>query len=63
MSTTPAALDSLLAGCDREPIHLPGAIQPLGTLFAFDDERLAWHAANAEALLGLVPQLGARPTC
>lgn len=41
MSTTPAALDSLLAGCDREPIHLPGAIQPLGTLFAFDDERLA----------------------
>ena len=25
-----------LANCDSEPIHVPGAIQPLGALLAFD---------------------------
>ena len=24
--------------CDREPIHIPGTIQPFGVLFALDEE-------------------------
>jgi chemotaxis family two-component system sensor kinase Cph1 len=28
-----------LTNCDREPIHIPGAIQPYGVLLAFDVER------------------------
>ena len=26
-----------LNDCDREPIHIPGTIQPFGVLFALDD--------------------------
>jgi light-regulated signal transduction histidine kinase (bacteriophytochrome) len=33
---TPDAVD--LTTCDREPIHIPGAIQPYGLLFAFTEE-------------------------
>lgn len=40
------------AGCDREPVHAPGSIQPHGHLLAFEGEglRLA-HASAAAALL------------
>ena len=24
--------------CDREPVHIPGTIQPFGVLFALDEE-------------------------
>jgi Bacteriophytochrome (light-regulated signal transduction histidine kinase) len=27
-----------LNDCDREPIHIPGTIQPFGVLFALDEE-------------------------
>jgi light-regulated signal transduction histidine kinase (bacteriophytochrome) len=27
-----------LSDCDREPIHIPGTIQPFGVLFALDEE-------------------------
>lgn len=42
-----------LDNCDREPIHLPGHIQPHGALLAFDPQGAlrAW-SANADALLG-----------
>lgn len=30
--------EDALANCSREPIHIPGAIQPFGMLFALDDE-------------------------
>ncbi|MBB4198391.1 ATPase [Rhodoblastus sphagnicola] len=33
---TPDTVD--LTNCDREPIHIPGAIQPHGLLFAFTEE-------------------------
>ncbi|KQM68343.1 ATP-binding protein [Xylophilus sp. Leaf220] len=42
-----------LDNCDREPIHIPGQIQPHGAMLAFDKERRLVHAsANAAALLG-----------
>ncbi|MCZ2498337.1 GAF domain-containing protein [Xylophilus sp. Kf1] len=48
-----------LESCDREPIHIPGAIQSHGLLLAFDAQRrLRYASANAEALLGSIPPLG-----
>ncbi|OYW77813.1 MAG: hypothetical protein B7Z26_10200, partial [Asticcacaulis sp. 32-58-5] len=29
-----AELDAALQSCEREPIHIPGSIQPFGLLFA-----------------------------
>ncbi len=50
---SPPAVD--LTACDREPIHLPGSIQPHGFLLALD--ATAWTvrqaSANVPALLGL----------
>jgi chemotaxis family two-component system sensor kinase Cph1 len=52
---TPTTLEN----CDREPIHVPGSIQPHGTLLAFDRlGRLTHASANAAALFGTVPALG-----
>ena len=43
-----------LENCDREPIHVPGSIQPHGALLAFDRlGRLSHASANAAALLGV----------
>ena len=42
----------LLAGCAREPIHIPGAIQPHGTLRAFDAGVAVVVSADAAADLG-----------
>ncbi|GAA0740102.1 ATP-binding protein [Ideonella azotifigens] len=51
----PVTLDN----CDQEPIHIPGAVQPHGVLFAFDATgRLCWHSANAAALATGLPELG-----
>ncbi len=48
-----------LENCDREPIHIPGAIQPHGALLAFDRlGRLTHHSANARDLLGFAPAFG-----
>ena len=36
-----------LTNCDREPIHIPGAIQPFGFLLALSaefDNTMRWHA-------------------
>ncbi|WP_419898796.1 histidine kinase dimerization/phosphoacceptor domain -containing protein [Roseomonas sp. USHLN139] len=75
MSDSPAALPSRSApfgaadptGCDREPIHIPGAIQPYGLLLVADtasltvvagagalEQRLAgeWLGRNLSELLG-----------
>ena len=51
-----------LANCADEPIHIPGQIQPHGTLLAFDaDSRLTSWAANAQQMLqiSVAPTLGA----
>ncbi|KPF46431.1 HWE histidine kinase domain-containing protein [Rhizobium sp. AAP43] len=42
-----------LSNCDREPIHIPGAIQPHGCLIASDPgiTRVRRHSANAAGML------------
>jgi chemotaxis family two-component system sensor kinase Cph1 len=49
-----------LDNCDREPIHIPGLIQPHGALLAFDGAGvLTYRSANADGLLGdTLPALG-----
>ncbi len=44
-----------LTNCDREPIHIPGSIQPHGALLAFDSRFavVERHSANAATLLGM----------
>jgi two-component system, chemotaxis family, sensor kinase Cph1 len=46
-----------LGNCDREPIHIPGQIQPDGMLLAFDQAGVltSW-SANARELVQLDPQ-------
>ncbi len=47
----PSDLD--LSSCDREPIHIPGSIQPNGFLLALDSHlRVAVASANAAQYLG-----------
>ncbi|EAQ77210.1 ATP-binding protein [Blastopirellula marina] len=43
-----------LDNCDREPIHIPGSIQPHGVLLAFDPQSLVlrYWSQNAAMLLG-----------
>ena len=51
-----------LANCDREPIHLPGTIQPHGILLAFDATGRLTHASrNAASVLPRLPPLGGVP--
>ena len=51
-----------LDNCDREPIHIPGSIQPHGALLAFDRQgRLVVMSANANAMLGLSLSTGRVP--
>jgi light-regulated signal transduction histidine kinase (bacteriophytochrome) len=43
-----------LSACDREPIHIPGSIQPHGILLALSPERRVVHAsANVVDALGV----------
>jgi light-regulated signal transduction histidine kinase (bacteriophytochrome)/CheY-like chemotaxis protein len=46
-----------LTDCDREPIHIPGSIQPHGALLALDPETLtvAMAGGATERFLGLPP--------
>lgn len=54
----PVTLDN----CEREPIHVPGSIQPHGALLAFDRlGRLVSMSANANDMLGLSLTLGRAP--
>lgn len=44
-----------LTNCDREPIHIPGSVQPHGCMIVCDAEvvTIRRHSANASAFLGL----------
>lgn len=46
-----------LTNCDREPIHIPGAIQPHGVLLALDavSLKVVQIAGDTERLLGIRP--------
>ena len=48
-----------LTNCDREPIHIPGSIQPHGALLACDArlQRVERHSENANAVLGIQGEL------
>ncbi|MGN7293725.1 HWE histidine kinase domain-containing protein [Rhizobium sp. SAFR-030] len=48
-----------LTNCDREPIHIPGSIQPHGCLLVCDasGSGVLRHSENAPAMLGLPPVL------
>jgi len=55
-SHTPAYADVDLSTCDREPIHIPGAVQPHGVLIAMDESlRVAVVSANVGPMLGVEP--------
>jgi len=47
-----------LSSCDREPIHIPGAIQPHGVLLVIDRQSLAIRqfAGATRLLLGVAPE-------
>jgi chemotaxis family two-component system sensor kinase Cph1 len=47
-----------LNNCDREPIHLPGLIQPYGFLLCLDTQTrlVVMASANTTSLLGLAPE-------
>jgi len=52
-----------LTNCDREPIHIPGAVQPIGFLLALGDSwKVERVSANLEQFLGKTPEaaIGAR---
>jgi two-component system, chemotaxis family, sensor kinase Cph1 len=53
-----------LSTCDREPIHIPGSIQPHGVLLVMDREtlRIEQSAGDTQLLLGLAgEQIGGMP--
>lgn len=56
MDDAPAPSRVDLTVCDREPIHLPGTIQPFGWLMAFASDWTVIHAStNLEAFIGIAP--------
>ncbi|OJU08819.1 MAG: two-component system sensor histidine kinase/response regulator [Caulobacterales bacterium 68-7] len=55
MTTEPAAVD--LTNCDREPIHLLGAIQPIGFLLALTADWIVARAStNVAQFIGKTPE-------
>jgi chemotaxis family two-component system sensor kinase Cph1 len=54
---TPAYAEVDLTTCDREPIHIPGAIQPHGVLVAVDqDLTVVMVSTNSDDLLGVAAE-------
>jgi light-regulated signal transduction histidine kinase (bacteriophytochrome) len=53
--TTPPLTDDALSACDREPIHVPGSVQPHGALLALrePDFAVVQASANAAAFFGV----------
>ncbi|GAA4048258.1 ATP-binding protein [Hymenobacter glaciei] len=47
-----------LNNCDREPIHIPGLIQPYGFLLCLDEQtrQVVMASANTQDLLGVAPE-------
>ncbi|QNE40528.1 GAF domain-containing protein [Hymenobacter sp. NBH84] len=48
-------MPTTLTNCDREPIHIPGAVQPYGFLLCLDEQtqRVVQASANTQSLLGI----------
>jgi chemotaxis family two-component system sensor kinase Cph1 len=47
-----------LSSCDREPIHIPGAIQSFGALLALhpQTQKISYASANTEEIFGIAPE-------
>ena len=59
MPLHPSPAELTLENCDREPIHIPGSIQPHGALLAFDRlGRLSHASTNVPDLLGVTLEFG-----
>lgn len=56
---TPAYPQADLTNCDREPIHVPGAIQPHGVLLCLDADlvEVVTVSANTDTMLGVPADL------
>src|SRR6187402_2575652 len=57
-------ISAALTSCDREPIHLPGSIQPHGVLLVLDEAKLTVVQASENVALHLgftAEQCGGRP--
>jgi two-component system, chemotaxis family, sensor kinase Cph1 len=54
---TASATAVLLTACDREPVHIPGVIQPHGILLVLDPQELTIFGVsdNTHALVGIAP--------
>lgn len=52
-----------LTNCDREPIHIPGSIQPHGAMLVYDAalSTVLRHSENAGTLLGLSGEINGTP--
>ncbi|HYD93853.1 MAG TPA: ATP-binding protein [Noviherbaspirillum sp.] len=64
MASDPDQLAGLLSQCEKEPIHIPGAIQPFGVLLTVDPQRLLVQnvSENCAAAFGVsAPDLLGRP--
>lgn len=61
---SPAYPPADLSTCDREPIHVPGAVQPHGVLLAVEEPtgRVVMASANAGSLLGVADPAGSGRT-
>ena len=51
-----------LSNCDREPIHIPGSIQPHGCLIACDaaGAEIVQHSANVADMLSITGDINGR---
>lgn len=54
----PTGMPVDLTNCDREPIHIPGSIQPYGFLLCLDEHtrRVVLASANTQELLGIAAE-------
>ena len=52
-----------LTNCDREPIHIPGSVQPHGCLIACDARagQVLRHSRNTAEMLGLSGEINGVP--
>jgi len=52
-----------LTNCDREPIHIPGSVQPHGCLLACDASvfMVLRHSANAPEMLSIAGEINGQP--
>jgi light-regulated signal transduction histidine kinase (bacteriophytochrome) len=58
-SATPSQLgDTDVTACDREPIHIPGSVQPHGALLSLDEATLTIRqvSANVAEFVGIEPR-------